>query len=105
MSGVGGGGAGTVLIIFLVCAAVLALLGLQSEAHGVEAVAIAAAAPSRTGCGRAAVAGLAGGRSLATEGQGAATAAAGRGVRLWDCNSAYILAPILPKKKSRRTAQ
>ncbi len=96
MSGAGGGGAGTVLIIFLVCAAVLALLGLQSEVREVEAVAIAAAAPARTGCGRAAVAGLAGGRSLAAEGQGAATSAAGRGVRLWDSSSAYILAPILP---------
>ncbi len=45
------------LLVFLVCAAVLALLVAGAEAGMVETVAVATAAWGRGGCGRPAVAG------------------------------------------------
>ncbi len=61
VSGACGSGAGDHrgLFVFLVCAAILALLGAGAEAGMVETVAIAMAAWGGGGCGRPAVAGLA----------------------------------------------
>jgi hypothetical protein len=86
------------LLIFLVCAAGLALLGSGSEAHVVEAIAATVAAPGGSGFQQTAVAGLAGGRSLSAEGRRASTAATGRGVGLEDRSGggANTLAPFLP---------
>ncbi len=78
------------LLVFLVCAAVLALLGTLSEARVVEAVAVTTAAPAGSRCGRT---------TVASERRGTVMAAMGRGVRSRDrcCGGGTgILAPTVP---------
>jgi hypothetical protein len=56
-----------VLLVFLVCAAVLALLGSGAEAGVAETVAVAKATPGGAGRGRPAVAGPSGSGTPAAE--------------------------------------